>query len=689
MAKIQEQIANARKANISDQEIFQAIAKSPKYAGGFEKARAAGLSNADIAKDLGLNLGDTQKVQIKDGKAKVGMQPIKTTAKAPSKTESFIIGAVNDIGGGINQGVSQLKDMASSGLNSVFGTNLDTARYDRVTRETKAVNDQHEKRRADAGKTGLDGWRLAGNVAASIPLAPATSGSLPVVAVKSALTGAGLGGASFAKDSNERLSNVVSGGFGGAVGGAVSKVASNAFVKGGNIIKGRMKEGVSEITDLGKQHGVRTSVGDAGANPHVRRIESQLDKVPIIGTSGFRAAQHKETEVAANNITEGLRKKMTDIDYKSLDKIYAAANKGDKNAMRIRSIVDGAGDDAGKILQAAAEIKNWRGQKVVSQIYDRVGQLAGKDKVPPTKTIQAIDDVIAQDSKVVPNDQLLSEISKIRSNLTNPNINTHYGELRSARSRLGELVDEWGQQGKSTNGLTKIRSAIDEDTADFAINSGKPSLITEYKRADSFYKELQKNKDSALAQSMRSKEPDQIYKTFVQFGKGDKAANFYKNLDPKGQSALRYEMANQALKKATNEGKGTFSPATFAQEFERLKDPYKNIFSKTDKAEMDGFIKLMRHVEQAGRYAENPANGSQLFLPSVMMGVGAGAVTAPLSTSVGITGTLLASKALTTEAGKRILLAANTLPPNSPKMASLLMQLQKLSTVAGASTATK
>lgn len=54
MAKIQEQIANARKANIPDQEIFSAIVKSPRYAAGFERARAAGLSNADIAKDLGL-----------------------------------------------------------------------------------------------------------------------------------------------------------------------------------------------------------------------------------------------------------------------------------------------------------------------------------------------------------------------------------------------------------------------------------------------------------------------------------------------------------------------------------------------------------------------------------------------------------------------------------------------------------
>ena len=56
MAQIQEQIANARKANIPDQEIFSAIVKSPRYAAGFERARAAGLSNADIAKDLGLTI---------------------------------------------------------------------------------------------------------------------------------------------------------------------------------------------------------------------------------------------------------------------------------------------------------------------------------------------------------------------------------------------------------------------------------------------------------------------------------------------------------------------------------------------------------------------------------------------------------------------------------------------------------
>lgn len=74
-----------------------------------------------------------------------------------------------------------------------------------------------------------------------------------------------------------------------------------------------------------------------------------------------------------------------------MNKIRAAANSGDKNAIRIMGIVNGAGDDTGRILQAAAEIKNWRGQKVTSQLYERVGSLAGNNPVAPNKTVQAID----------------------------------------------------------------------------------------------------------------------------------------------------------------------------------------------------------------------------------------------------------------------------------------------------------
>lgn len=684
--QIQTQIASARKAGYSDQEIFQGILKSPRYGSGFEQARAAGHSNTDIAEGLGLNLGDTQKIQIKDGKANVEMQPIKSTAKAPGKTESFIIGAVNDIGGGINQGVSQLKDMASSGLNSVFGTSLDTGRYDRVTRETKAVNDQHEKRRAAAGKTGTDGWRVAGNIAASIPLTPSISGSTLAVAGKSALSGAGLGGATFAETGEKRLSNMVMGAAGGAVGGVVAKKIGDAAIKGTNIYKGRMKEGVQEVANLGKKHGVQTSVGDLGRNPIIQKTEVQLESIPLVGTSKFRQTQQEQVKGAANKVVDQLKSKLDDVDFKSIDKIRAAANAGDKNANRIMKIVNGAGDDTGKVLQAAAEIKNWRGQRVASQMYNRVQNLAGDGAIAPNKTVQTIDEIIARDSKVTPNKELQKELLDIRKNLGDLNIKKDFKEMRAIQSRLGELADEWGIAGKKgSSAFTKIKTAADDDILDFAQSSGNTKLFGELKRANALYGQLQSGKDKAFAASMRSEKPDEIFKQFMQVGKGDKASNFYKNLDPKGQAALRYQMAENALSKATNESTGSFSPAKFSLEFERMSAPYQNIFKGHERAEIDGFVKLMRHVERSGQYMENPPTGNRV-VPYLL---GGAAVMEP--TSIATTGVLSGTMKIlfTTEAGKRILLAAKDLPPNSPKMANLLMQIQKLGTATGANTATK
>ena len=114
-----------------------------------------------------------------------------------------------------------------------------------------------------------------------------------------------------------------------------------------------------------------------------------------------------------------------------------------------------------------------------------------------------------------------------------------------------------------------------------------------------------------------------------------------------------------------------------------MSGPYGNIFKGSDKSQMDGFIKLMRHVERAGQYMENPPTGNRV-VPYL---IGGAAVMEPttMATTGALTGTM---KALfTTEAGKRILLAAKDLPPNSPQMANLLMQVQKLSTVAGANAA--
>lgn len=622
-----------------------------------------------------------------------GLPTIKVTGDPKSnlkgsRLEGGIIGAVNDIGGGLNQWDMALRDKLSSVSNSIFGTNFDTGREARVTKATNKVNDEYEAQRIASGRDGFDGARLLGNVAATLPAGALGAGrTLLGTTAKSGVLGMGIGGAGFAKDSDERKKNAIAGGVGGAAGGALGKLVGNGATKAINAYKNNMRAGAKEIIDEGTKHGVRTSVGDVGRNPFVQKTEVQLEQVPLLGTAGFRKAQQDEAKAAANKVTESLRKEMTDTDYKSLDKIQNAASNGNKNAIRIVDIVNKAGEDPSKTLQAAAEIKHWRGQQIASELYGRVSNLAGNKPIPATNTMKTIDDVLNDGSVTIPNEDLIRELTKIKSNWELPNNPQNFKELQAAKSRLGELVDEWGAaiNPKPTSGLTKVRVAIEKDLEAFANTSANPRLTREYRRADGFYKDLMRSKDRTLAKAMDSNKPDEIYKNFIQAGKGDRAANFYQNLDPKGQAALRYEMANQALTKAINPSNDVFSPAKFAGEFERLNEPYQKLFKGNAKAEMDGFVKLMRHVERAGQYAENPATGNRVLFGAVLgNAVGLNPVVLKAATASAIAKVLF-----TTSAGRRILLASKDLPPNSPKLANLLKQAQKLAVTIGANIATQ
>lgn len=681
-------VADAKKLGMTDQQIYSELQKTPQFSAITKEAKGSlRMSDAQIASQFGLKL-TAEPVATKSLKD-LGTQPtIKLSANKynneigdPSRVKSFILGAVNNVGGGFNQLLSGAKDYGSELINNTFGTNLKTNRQDDVTEETKAVDRAYENSRKKSGENGTDWWRVAGNVAAWLPTGALGTGKTVLgTAAKSSGLGAVIGGSEFAEKGEQRAKNAAIGAVGGGLGGVAGKGLERLVGKAVNVKKGNYNPEVKEVLDQGAKHNVRVSAGDATRNPTISKTEVLMEQIPVVGTAGFRDAQQGEAKAAASKVVDALQQKLSNVDYKSLNKIQAAASNGDKNAIRILGVVNAAGDDAGKILQASAEIKNWRGQQVASQMFDRVNQIAGQNKVTPNQTIQAIDDVITGDSKVVPNTDLLKEIGGIQQKLTDPTINTSFREMQAARSRLGELVDEWGRQGKSTSALTKIRTAIDGDLADFANNSGNQSLIREYKRANLFYKQLQEGKDKALANSMRSQTPDEIYNQFMKVGKGDRAANFYKSLDQKGQAALRYEMANQALNKATNESTGTFSPAKFALEFERMNAPYSHIFTGNHKAEMDGFVKLMRHIERAGQFAENPPTGNRLV--PLLIG-GAAAVNLPLAAKA-VSASAIAKVLFTTNAGKRILLASKDLPPNSQKLVNLLKQAQQLATVAGA-----
>lgn len=683
-------VNDSRKGGATDEQIYEKLISSkqlPNLKGFIGDAKKGGATDIEIAAHLGLNLSKPK--NPKD----LGTQPtIKLQAEKPSLLADIGSG-MDKMYSGVAQGAEYAADGIRGGLNKLLGTNLETDRYEKYTQHKADERKAYNEARKQSGK-GINVGEFIGETVAYGPLAMLGRGygaakvlSKPgaKITLQNSAIGAAMGGTQFAENADKRLSNMTSGAIGGAVGGVAAKKVGDGVTKVVNAKQGRLKTKAQEVDDLAKEFNVSTTVGDLGRNPLVQKTEVAMESIPVIGTSKFRQTQHNQAKNAATKMVDSLKGKLDSVDYKSLDKIQKAASNGDKNALRIMNIVNEAGEDSNKILKAAAEIKNWRGQRLVSQVYDRVQKIAGDSAVAPNKTVQAIDDILAKDSKVTPNTELQSELLGIRKNLTDLNIKKDFKEMRAVQSRLGELVDKWGRQGESTSAFTKIRTAIDNDIIDFAQNSGNPHLFGELKRANSLYREIQAGKDKAFAKAISSNEPDQIFNQFIRAGKGDKAANFYKNLDPKGQAALRYQMAQNAFDKATNENTGSFSPAKFALEFEKLGAPYQHIFNGVDKAQMDGFVKLMRHIERAGQYAENPPTGNRV-IPALL-----GGATVLEPTAMGVTGvsTSVLKFLFTSEAGKRILLAAKDLPPNSPKLANLLKQLQKLAVTSGAVSATE
>lgn len=602
-----------------------------------------------------------------------------------------------DAGAGIIQVNKQFGDKANSVANAVLGTNLDTNAAGDYNKQYKQANLATDGARSLAGRDSGDWVRGGTEIAATLPIYAAGRGAtIGARMADQGVRGAAVGAAQYADDTEGRLLNMGVGAAGGAIGQGIGEKVAGAVGKGVtkavNAKRGNLAPAYKEIDDLGRQFDVRTSVGDINRGAFTGRAEVALEQVPVLGMGGFREAQNTQASAAVRGVTGKLKQAMSDTDYKALPTIRAAADAGDRNAARVLNIVETAGDDTGRVLQASAEVRAFREGKIASRLYDKVDEAvaaSGNDIVTPTKSTAALDDALQKQSEsLAPDDVLQKELGDISARINDPSISKSFSNMRLLRSQLGDLADKYGSPVNGNKAASRIfadvRQAVDDDIADFALNSGNAGIKKAYQRADKFYKSAMQRSDKAIANAMKNNKPDEIYNAFVKTGKGDRANNFYQALDQKGQAALRYQMADEAINKATNESTGNFSPAKFAGEFERMAEPYSNIFKGDDKKQMDGLVKLMRHVERAGQYKENPPTGNRV-IPWLV----AGASTIDPTIAIRVIGmSAFAKSMLTTRAGKNLLLAANKLPEaQQAALDNLLKSAAKVSAAAGAKTA--
>lgn len=643
-AELKAMIDNARSRNVPDIKIFLAIMDSPKFSKGIKKGNDRGLTNRQIAAGLGLNIPEAKAFDPKDAK--------RTQAKEAGKTkawESALLG-FSDLGAGVLQGASYTADGVSGGLNKVFGTKLDTTSYDRLTKQRKDIEDFHEMRRQENGQ-GVDGWRLAGQVAATAPMvalgrgyqgAKILSQAGAKVAGQNALVGAGIGASGFADNSNQRLSNTILGGVGGAVGGALGEKVGQGVAKAGNTIKNQSARFSTEQTnqilrsidnkldEALKPSGIKLSelsndvqrilradakkALQAGKplNPEAVARKAALEKVGIKGTKGQITGDAKQWQQEAElaklqGIGDDLREKFIS-DNKRLGELLdneAQATGGNS--------IDAFG--AGKNAADSLVDQYSQNKQFVRQAYDFAKNAPGNDVLISGQGF-------ANDVFTALDDQALASFlpADIRNIVKQINDNPQYFTLRKGEELIKVLNSHYkssmqmGEPTATTRALGVVRQALQgrqDEALRGLLSTGGNDAAQAYQLARQAYKantELRDRmpllRDVLKQQSKGSVNFDDLYKKHVLGGKVDELAqtiDVLKNTNPQAVADIQQEVIKDIIGKSINTN-GQFSPAGMKRVLDALGDRKLNtIFSPEQ-------VQRIKDIRMAGHYSVTQPN---------------------------------------------------------------------------------
>jgi len=444
--------------------------------------------------------------------------------------------------------------------------------------------------------------------------------------------------------------------------------------KVGNALSSTLRPAAQRLVDLGERWGVRLSVGDITGRGIIPKTETLLESVPGVGAQGFRERGQQAIRQAGETYTAAQRQAMIDTPWRNLAQLQRAAGQQTARGTAARALlaeIDNAGDDWGRVIQASGKLNLFQDRLRAEQLYDRVERLAAPlGNVRVTQTLRAIDDAVADvQGAVLPSTEVQREVGGLLQRAreaiatvpTGPLPDTSYARMRRLRSDLGDM-QRTATEPLTARYLGQVKSALENDLAAFTTGSGVPALQQAQRQADQFYRtRVVRYREGALARAIERDLPDEIYRKFVQQGKGDRATEFYGGLDARGQSAVRYGMAQEAIEAATSGGTDLFSPAKFAQSLRRAEEASGVFFQGQARWELNGLRHLMEHSKRFGQFAENPPTGNRL----VQGGIIGGVLWNPALAAQLFGSAKGAQWLFMTRPGRNLLLAASDLQPGS------------------------
>lgn len=528
--------------------------------------------------------------------------------KAPTDNMPWYQKAAIGVGKGmsdVNLGVMQKLLQGGNALGVVPKESLDIIQQDiQANRDAfKPLADQ---------STAANIGEFVGNTAPMLAIPGGVAGGALRRAGTSALAGGLIGGLQPTTANESSLQNAA---IGTGAGGAMSGVLSGGG-KAVNSLLSRLPANFREA--LSQKYNIPITLGESVASPNLQRVETGMERIPLIGLVGFRENQLKAADSAAKN---AIGKYM--VDPMATD--VMDANRKFSSGL-FKTLTDKVNQVSGQ------EIAPMETRLAATEMKDSLSDMF--KMFQNTKREKLLKNIISDtNDKVAPT---LNNMGEVIGMPTRTPTTLSFKDAWELRDSLGSLI---GQAKKKLSGgdvdrtqlaeFSRLYGAVNKDIDNWIGATGRPDIKEAITSANDAYKHY-------------------VVK--------------YNKIQDAYDSSIRIK-----------DGEKSFIPERFSSEINKIikgDKEYKS-FSGSELEELDGLAKIMQVVNRAGKYKENLPTGDRWGLP-ISIGAGAGAVASPVATGATV-GTLGLVRVLTgTEFGKRLLLSASKMESSNPNLQVLL-----------------
>lgn len=447
------------------------------------------------------------------------------------------------------------------------------------------------------GASGMDALQTVGIGAAFAPTGGAASaiggGALKQAAVlggTSAATQALIEGGQAAAGGDFDPNEVALAGATGAAlplamgaGGAVMDAAK----RGVQVMRGA-PAAQSEIVQAAKSANIPLMTSDiAPPSTFVGKSAQTLgERIPLAGTGGLRATQQEARQRAIQELGE-----------------QYPVPKPDQ-------VIAGLKAQKSKVMQAAGK----RYEELLPMV-DSLGP------APYPKTVQAIDDAIAELSKpgVVSSKEAVQELQQFKDTLGAAD--QTYSTLKENRTALREVVNSYDNQGRSQlptrakSLMNRVYSALSGDMEEAATAALSPRDLARLKSADSIYRGQAEKMTRTRLKSVLDKGDltPEVAENLLFSNKRSEVKSLYDSLDSSGREAARATVIQRALTKAG--GLDNPSPEKFIAELRRMESQTGILFKGAERKQLEGLKQVLAATKRAGEAGVQTATGQQLYAP--------------------------------------------------------------------------